>query len=166
LEGKYLAGSTSKKIVAVRFEREPVQGFIDPHSFLRDAGVELLTTTGALVTLPHEEVKAVCFVKDFEPNPSWRQNRAFSNRPKTEGLWLRLHFRDADTLEGVMANDLLLVESLGFAVAPPEAGFQNQKIFVLRAALTHVQVLGVVGSPLHRRSKPRPGDREQLKMFE
>ena len=162
-----MAGSTSKKIVAVRFDREPVQGFIDPQSFVRPAGLELLTITGALVTLPHEEVKAVCFVRDFEPNPSWKMNRAFTNRPKTAGLWLRLHFRDSDTLEGVIANDLLLIEPLGFAIAPPEAGFQNQKIFVPRAALTRVQVLGVVGSPLRRRAKrSKPGEREQLKMFE
>ncbi len=161
-----MAGSTSKKIVAVRFDREPVQGFVDPHGYLQETGIELLTNAGAIVNLSKEEVKAVCFVKDFEANPTWRTNRTFSNRPKTEGLWVRLHFRDGDTLEGIIANDLLQVEPLGFAIAPPESGFQNQKIFVPKAALTHVQVLGVVGSPLRRRAKPEPAEKEQLKMFE
>jgi hypothetical protein len=34
-----------------------------------------------------------------------------------------------------------------------------------RTALEHVEVLGVIGSALRRRSKPRP-DEGQLKMFE
>jgi hypothetical protein len=161
-----LAGSTSKKIVVVRFEREALQGFVDPRGYFRDTGVELLTTTGELLTVAQQEVKAICFLRDFEANVTWRENRIFSNRPKTEGLWLRFHFRDGDTLEGVIANDLLLVEPLGFAIAPPEAGFQNQKIFVPRTALVQVQVLGVVGSPLHRRTKAPAAEKEQLKMFE
>ena len=161
-----MAGSTSKKIVAVRFDREALQGFVNPQDYLQDHGIELLSITGEVVTLPYEDVKAICFVRDFEPLSAWRENRAFSNRPKTEGLWLRLNFRDGDTIEGLIANNLLLLEPFGFAIAPPEAGFQNQRIFVPRMALTRVQVLGVVGRPLRRPAKPKPGEREQLKMFE
>jgi hypothetical protein len=161
-----LAGSTSKKIVAVRFDREPVQGFINPQAFLQEGGVELLTVSGAVAVLPYPEVKAVCFVKDFESGPSWLEHRAFSNRPKTEGLWLRLFFRDGDTLEGLIANNLMVLETHGFSVAPPDAGVQNQRVFVPRAALARVQVLGVVGSPLRRPAKPKPTPKEQLKMFE
>lgn len=161
-----MAGSTSKKIIVVRFDREPVQGFINPQSFLQDGGIELLSASGAVVVLPYPEVKAVCFVRDFESGPVWREHRAFPNRPKTEGLWLRLHFRDGDTLEGVIANNLMGLETQGFSVAPPDAGVQIQRVFVPRAALTLVQVLGVVGSPLRRPAKPKPGEKEQLKMFE
>jgi hypothetical protein len=60
----------------------------------------------------------------------------------------------------------MLMEPLGLMVAPPESGFQNQRVFVPRAALTHVQVLGVVGSPLRRPTKPKPAVKDQLKMFE
>ena len=159
-----MAGSTSKKIIAVRFDREPVQGFINPQSFLQDGGIELLTTSGAVVVLPYPEVKAVCFVRDFDGGAVWREHRAFSNRPKTEGLWLRLHFRDGDTLEGLISNNLMGLETQGFSVSPPDANLQ--RVFVPRAALTNVQVLGVVGSPLRRPAKPKPGEKEQLKMFE
>lgn len=161
-----MAGSTSKKIFAVRFDREAVQGFINPQSFLEAAGIELLTAAGAVITLPYYEVKALCFVRDFDSGAVWKENRAFSNRPKTEGLWLRLQFRDGDTLEGVVANNLLLMEPLGFAVAPPDAGFQNQRVFVPRAALTNVQVLGVVGRPVRRPAKAKGVEKEQLKMFD
>ncbi len=161
-----MAGSTSKKIIAVRFDREPLQGFVSSQSFSQAGGIELLTATGAVALIPHDEVKAVCFVRDFDNVPIWKPNRAFSNRPKTEGLWLRLHFRDGDTLEGIISNNLLVLDSYGFAVTPPDAGFQNQRVFVPRAALTDVQVLGVVGSPLRLPSRQKATQKEQLKMFE
>lgn len=161
-----MAGSTSKKIVAVRFDREPVQGFVNSQGYLLESGVEVLTTSGAVMSLPYADVKAVCFVRDFEPGPAWREHRAFANRPKTSGLWLRLHFRDADSLEGLISNNLMLMEPIGLMVAPPESGFQGQRIFVPRAALTSIQVLGVVGSPLRRTAKPKPAEKDQLKMFE
>lgn len=161
-----MAGSTSKKVVAVRFDREPVQGFVSAQSFADTAGIALLSTSGALVTLPYADVKAVCFVRDFDPGPIWKENRAFANRPKTEGLWLRLRFRDGDTMEGVISNNLLILDSSGFAVAPPDAGVQNQRVFVPRTALTQVQVLGVVGKPLRRAAKAKSEPKEQLKMFD
>ena len=71
-----MAGSTSKKVVAVRFEREPVQGFVNPHAYLQAGGIELLTATGAALVLPYREVKAVRFVRDFDSGPPWKENRA------------------------------------------------------------------------------------------
>ncbi len=161
-----MAGSTSKKIVAVRFDREPVQGFVNQQTFLQEAGIELLTASGSALTIPYSDLKAVCFVRDFDSTGTvWKEHRAFSNRPKLEGLWVRLEFRDGDTLEGVLPNDLMLVEPAGPTLSPADPGFQNQRVFVPRAALIHLQVLGVVGSPLRRKRK-QPAAKEQLKMFE
>ncbi len=81
------------------------------------------------------------------------------------GLWLRLLFRDGDSLEGILPNNLLLVESGGFSIIPPDPTFQNQRIFVPRAALREVQGLGVLGSPLKRRPTPKPAEEGQLEMF-
>jgi hypothetical protein len=44
-----LAGSTSKKVRISRFEREPLLGFVNPLTYLRPAGVELLTPDGNYV---------------------------------------------------------------------------------------------------------------------
>jgi hypothetical protein len=82
-----------------------------------------------------------------------------------EGLWIRMRFRDGDAMDGMLANNLLLFDSFGFSVVPPDPGFQNQRVFVPRAALTGIQVLGVVGSPL-RMKKPKPVPKEQLSMFD
>ena len=49
-----------------RFDRENLTGFVNPLSYLQPHNLELLTPEGSLVLLPYEDVKSVCFVKDFE----------------------------------------------------------------------------------------------------
>ncbi len=161
-------GSTSKKVVAVRFDREPLRGFLDPQTSLQPDAIELLTAAGAVARLPYREVKALCFVRDFDSSPVWKQNRVFTVRPKTEGIWLRLLFLDGDIMEGVIPNNLLAVETYGFTVAAPDPASQNQRIFVPRQALRQVQVVGVIGSPLRKRRKPpeKAGKTDQLEMFD
>jgi hypothetical protein len=160
-----LAGSTAKKAIVLRFDRESLSGFLQPGSYLAAAGVELLSSAGQLTVVPYGDVKAVCFVRDFEVEAPSPQKLVFANRPKSHGLWVRLAFRDGDTMEGLLSNNLLLLEPQGFTITPPEGAWNSQRIFVPRQALTDVQVLGVVGSPLREpRKKPQP--KEQLGFFE
>jgi hypothetical protein len=159
-----VALSTNKKVIVTRFDRESVAGFVQtPGGFLEDS-VEVLSPAGSLLKIPYFEVKVVCFVRDFEDADSWREHRNFATRPKTSGLWVRLQFTDGDTLEGLVPNNLMLLESNGFQVIPPDPTFQNQRIFVPRTALADVQVLGVIGSPLKRKPK-KPAPEGQLEMF-
>jgi hypothetical protein len=158
-----VALTTNKKVFVTRFERESVHGFVQtPGGFAADS-VELLTPAGALVRLPYSEVKAVCFVRDFDGGDTWREHRSFASRPKAPGIWVRLVFQDEDSTEGMLANNLMLLESNGFFITPPDPTFQNQRIFVPRLALREVQVVGVIGA---RRKAPRPPKPEgQLEMF-
>jgi hypothetical protein len=112
-----------------------------------------------------EETKAVCFVRDFDAGETWREHRTFLTRPKMPGIWVRLLFRDGDSVEGMVPNNLMLVEPEGFSIIPPDPTFQNQRIFVPRNALREVQVLGVIGSPLKRRPAKKATEDEQLEMF-
>jgi hypothetical protein len=150
-----------------RFERETLRGFVQTPAGFEGESLELLTPEGSLLQVPFAETKAVCFVKDFESEETWREHRSFAARPKSAGLWVRLTFRDGDSMEGMLANNLILVEAGGFSIVPPDPSFQNQRIFVPRAALSEVQVLGVVGSPVRRqkRAKPETPEDDQLKMF-
>lgn len=161
-----MAGTANKKVLVARFDRETLRGFVQsPGGFEADR-LELLTPEGALLKIPYAETKVVCFVRDFDTGETWREHRAFSTRPKTAGLWVRLRFRDSDSLEGMLGNNLMLVEPSGFSIIPPDPTFQNQRIFVPRAALTDVQVLGVIGSPLRRRPAKKVEKEEgQLEMF-
>ena len=158
--------STNKKVIVVRFEREPLAGVSNPASFLDAGGLEILSLTGTLLRTPWEEVKAVCFVKDLPiNNDAWKPNRFFAVRPKSEGLWLRFKFRDQDAMDGVIQNNLLLLEQLGYSVVPPDPSFLNQRIFVPRSALIEAQVMGVIGSPLRPARKPKSPAPEQIELF-
>ena len=162
-----MAASTNKKVLVARFDRETLAGFVSSPTGLETEVLDLLTPDGNVVQVPYPEVKAVCFVRDFEGGETWREHRAFLTRPKSAGLWVRLRFRDGDSIEGMLANNLLLTEPGGFSVVPPDPTFQNQRIFVPRAALADVQVLGVIGSALRRKpSKPVDKEKDQLEMFE
>jgi hypothetical protein len=160
-----LAGSTSKKVRISRFDREPLLGYVNSLTYLRPGGVELLTPDGNYSVVPYDEVKAVQFVKDFEPPDPASERKVFSTRPKMDGLWVRVKFRDGEVMDGILANNLLLMESQGFTVVPPDPYSNNQRLFLPRAALIELQVLGVVGSPLRRR-KPKPVPKEQIGLFD
>ena len=156
-----MAGSTVKKVVVRRFERENLIGFVNPFSYLQPQTIELLTPSGSLVTLGYAEVKSVCFVKDFDAEEEAR--KIFLTRPKLAGLWVRMIFRDSEVLDGILPNDLLAWEAAGFTVTPPEPDANNQRVFVPREALRSIQVLGVVGSPLRvKRRKAPPADQPSL----
>jgi hypothetical protein len=160
-----LGGSTNKKVLVSRFDREALAGFVSPQSYLQADGLELLSQEGTVTVVPYADVKLVCFVRDFQQGEPAKELRLFTTRPKMEGLWIRMRFRDGDAMDGMLANNLLLFDSYGFSVVPPDPGFQNQRVFVPRAALTGIQVLGVVGSPLRIR-KTKPTAKEQLEMFD
>jgi hypothetical protein len=157
-----VASSTNKKVQIARFDRESLTGFVNPATYLTETGVELLQLTGNVLQIPYQDVKIVYFVREFPASePALR--RAFHSRPKLDGLWLRLTFKDQDSLEGVIQNNLLQIESVGFHLIPPDS---NLRVFVPRTALAEVQVLGVVGSPLRADKRKKPPAKEQIGLFE
>ena len=160
-----MAQSTNKKVLLARFDREPVEGFVHASAGFDKDSIEVLTPSGTLLHVPVSDTKAVCFVKDFDGVETWREHRSFLTRPKMPGIWVRLLFRDGDSVEGMIANNLMLVDPAGFSIIPPDPTFQNQRIFVPRPALREVQVLGIVGSPLKRRQPSKPLPEGQLEMF-
>jgi len=160
---KFVAGSTVKKVIVRRFDRENLNGFVNPFSYLQPQTIELLTPEGALLALSYGEVKSVCFVRDFEAEEESR--KVFLNRPKLAGLWVRMVFRDAELLDGILPNDLLAWEIAGYTVTPPEPDANNQRVFVPRQALKTIQVLGVVGSPLRTKRRKAPAAPDQPTLF-
>ena len=159
-----MASSTTKKAVIRRFQREPLAGYINSASYLQPAGVDLLSAQGNVSTVPYEEIKTISFVRDFEgAGEAGRQ--VFITRPKMEGLWVSLKFRDGEAMEGIMPNNLLQLEPYGFTVIPPDPYSNQQRVFIPRAAVESVEVLGVVGSPLKKR-KAKAVPKEQIGLFD
>ena len=163
LNRRNVAGTTAKKVVVRRFDRESLTGFVNPFSYLQPQHIELLKPDGALVLLPYDEVKTVSFVKDFEGETESR--RLFLARPRQEGLWVRMVFRDGEAQDGILPNNLLSWDFAGFTVTPPEPDGNSQRVFVPRQALRTIQVLGVVGSPLRSKRRKTPGTGEQPTLF-
>jgi len=160
------ASSTSKKVLVSRFDRETLPGFVNPQSYLTAEGIELLTANGSVQMVPYSEAKLVCFVRDWGQGEPRRELKIFSTRPKMEGLWVRMAFRDGDAMDGILANNLLLLDNMGFSVIPPDPSFQNARIFVPKEALTSLLVMGVVGTPLRHPRKAKPVVKEQIGLFD
>jgi hypothetical protein len=159
-----LATSTTKKAVIRRFQRESLAGYVNPLSYLQPTGDRAADSAeGQIVHVPYAEIKSVSFVRDFDA-PAEAERPVFLNRPKMEGLWVRFTFQDGEVMEGVMPNNLLPVEPYGFSVIPPHPYGAQQRVFLPRAALRTVEVLGVVGSPLKRR-KEKPAPEAQIGLF-
>jgi hypothetical protein len=145
--------STHKKVVVRKTGRDSINGYVGAQ-FLVDGKLELMNTSGNLVQMDLREVKGVYFVREFGDLDLAR--KTFTTRPRTEGLWVRLTFRDNETLEGTMPNNLASTFPEGFLVNPPDSRSNTQRIFVPRTALTELAVLGVVGAPQKRRAPAIP----------
>jgi hypothetical protein len=145
--------STHKKVIVRFFDRNVLRGYLNPGKLGDGATLELLTPDGEQRSFAANEVRSVYFVRDFDENFE-PERKAFLSRPKLDGLWVRLKFRDEDTLEGVVPNDLLSLLDRGVQITPPDLHGNTVRIFIPRTALAELTVLGVVG--IARRKPPVP----------
>ena len=158
-----LPASTHKKVVIQTFERKNLRGYLNPATIGQGETLDLLTTDGEHEMVPLKGVKSVYFVSDFvddfEPG-----RKAFLSRPKLDGLWVRMKFRDGDTLEGIVTNNLLELLDRGLQVTPPDLHGPTLRIFIPRTALAEMTVQGVVGVA-RRAPKPAPVAVGQTRLF-
>jgi len=145
--------STHKKVVVRFFDRSDLRGYLNPGRLGEAESVELLTPDGEQRTFELKDVRSIYFVRDFAENFE-PERKVFLSRPKLDGLWVRLKFRDEDTIEGVVPNDLLSLLDRGVQITPPDLHGTTLKIFIPRTAMTELVVLGVVG--IARRKPPVP----------
>lgn len=155
--------STHKKVVVRKMDRDSINGHVAPSNFVREGKLELLNTSGNVVAIDLKDIKAVYFVREFSDSEALSR-KTFTSRPRTEGLWIRLKFKDNETLEGMMPNDLSLTTAEGFLINPPDMRSNIQRIFIPRTALESLTVLAVIGAT-HRRRKGAPTDTRQVPMF-
>ena len=154
--------STHKKVIVRKHDRDSISGYVAPANFVVEGKLELLNTAGNVVAIDLREIKSVYFVRDFsDSEPLLR--KTFTTRPRTEGLWVRLKFKDSEVIEGILPADLTQNPPEGFLMNPPDLRSNTQRIFVPRSALTSVTVLAVIGAA--RRRKPVP-DTRQVTLFE
>jgi hypothetical protein len=154
--------TTHKKVVVRKMDRDSVNGYVSA-AYVADGKVEVMNTAGNVVAIDMQDVKGVYFVREFGDSESLVR-KTFTSRPRMEGLWVRLRFRDNEVIEGMMPNDLLHESGDGFSIIPPDPNANTQKIFVPRSALAEMNVIGVIGEKSGRRGR-RPEDTRQVPMF-
>src|SRR6202051_3745717 len=137
--------STTKKVIVRKMDRDTIHGYVSPSDFVREGKLELLNTSGNVVAIDLKNMKGVFFGREFGDSESLTR-KTFASRPRTEGLWVRLKFKDNEILEGMMPNDLSLSTAEGFLVNPPDLRANTQRIFVPRPALESLPVLAVIGA--------------------
>jgi hypothetical protein len=136
--------STLKKVVVLLLGRKSVKGYLNPIVLSRSECIDLLTLEGEHQPILLKDVKSVYFVREFT-EPFEPERKAFLSRPKLDGLWVRLRFRDEDSMEGIVANNLLDLLDAGVQLIPPDLHGNVLRMFVPRSALAELKVLGVVG---------------------
>jgi Family of unknown function (DUF6982) len=155
--------TTHKKVIVRKMDRDSVNGYVSA-SFISEGKLELLNTAGNVVLIELRDIKGVYFVREFGDSESLTR-KTFTSRPRMEGLWVRLRFRDNDTMEGMMPNALLQEGVEGFSIIPPDTRSNTQRIFVPRSALSELTVLAVIGDKKSRGRGRRPEDTRQVPMF-
>lgn len=145
--------STHKKVVIYLLNRSIQRGYLNPGKLGVVDTIDVLTMDGEHREFAMEDVRSIYFVREFTDDFELGQ-KTFLSRPKLEGLWVRLKFRDDDVIEGVVPNDLLSLLDRGVQITPPDLHGTTIKIFIPRTALAEMKVLGVVG--IARRKPPAP----------
>ncbi len=161
--------SLRKPVIVRKFSRDWCAGYAGP-SFGQDAPeLELLDLTGKLLRISWDQVKWVCYVRDFpsgdSANPERLLHKHFAIRPRTAGLWLRLTLTDGEELEGLAANDRSLVDGAGLLLTPPDTRSNTQRIYVPRQAIQALDVVGLIGAPGRKRTGPPTRKTEQPGLF-
>ena len=85
--------TTLKKVVVLLLDGSPVRGYMNGSSLGGFEPIDLLTPDGEHRSVEMNEVKAVYFVREF-PEHFEPDRKTFLSRPKLDGLWVRLRFRD------------------------------------------------------------------------
>ncbi len=147
--------STHKKVVVVLLDRTALRGYLNPSKLGDSDTIDLMTPDGEHRDFAVKDVRGIYFVRefadDFEP-----ERKVFLSRPKLDGLWVRLKFRDNECIEGVVPNDLLSLLDRGVQITPPDLHGTTIKIFIPRTALSEMTVLGVVGIARRKPAAPVP----------
>jgi hypothetical protein len=152
--------SSRKKVIIRKLSREWLAGYLPPAGFVHQGRIELLDLSGKVAALPLEEIKWLCFVRDFNSgeadNPERLQRKNFAGRPRTEGLWLRMQLTDGDSIEGLAANDRTLLDDLGVFLVPPDIRSNTQRMFIPKPSIAELVVVAVIAGPTRRKADERP----------
>lgn len=162
-----------KKVVVRLFNAGAISGYLPASGFAGGDNLVLMDPGGTAISFLFIDIKLIAYVRDFNTNdtvdPERLGRRNFPARPRAEGLWLRMTFRDGETLEGLADLDIAFLDSIvndrGLFVTPPDARSNAQRVYVPRTALSGLELLGVVTSAAQRKAATKPAREPQPWLF-
>jgi hypothetical protein len=168
--------SVRKPVIVRKFSRDWCAGYAGAVFGQDAAELEILDLSGKVLRIAWDQVKWVCYVRDFpasqsqsqfndQANPERLLHKRFSIRPRTAGLWLRMTLKDGEELESLAANDLSLVEGAGLLLTPPDTRSNTQRIYVPRQAIQSLEVVSLIGVAGRRRAQAAAREKEQPQLF-
>jgi len=163
--------SVRKSVIVRKFSRDWYAGYAVANFGHDAAELEILDLTGKVLRIAWNQVKWVCYVRDFpaasgdQSNPERLLHKRFSIRPRTAGLWLRMTLTDGEDLEGLAANDRSLVEGAGLLLTPPDTRSNTQRIYVPRQAIQKLEVVSLIGAAARKRTGPAAPPTDQPDLF-
>lgn len=86
-----------------------------------------------------KDLKAVFFVRDFEGNPKFKEQKQFADAKPPSGRKVQITFADGEVLVGsTVGYD---PQRSGFFIFPADPQSNNLRIFVISAAVRNVRFL-------------------------
>jgi hypothetical protein len=165
--------SVRKPVIVRKFSRDWCAGYAGASFGQDSAELEILDLSGKVLRIAWEQVKWVCYVRDFpaashsndQANPERLLHKRFSIRPRTAGLWLRMTLTDGEELEGLAANNRSLIEGAGLLLTPPDTRSNTQRMYVPRQAIQTLEVVSLIGAPGRKRTAEPSQKLNQPELF-
>jgi len=160
-------------VIVRKFSRDWCAGYALANFGQDSSELEILDLGGKVLSIGWEQIKWVCYVRDFPSatsqsetaNPDRLLHKRFSTRPRATGVWLRMNLTDGEEIEGLASNDRSLIEGSGLLLAPPDTRSNTQRIYIPRAAIQTLQVLGLIGATTRGSSASRAATGNQPGLF-
>ena len=153
-----------------KLSRDWVAGYLPLSGFVHEGAVELLDLDGKVVSLAADDLKWICFVRDFNSgelnNPERLVRKTFAGRPRGDGLFVRARMKDGDLIEGLAANDVSLVSSEGVFLTPPDLRSNTQRLWIPRTSLEELEIVAVIGAAKKKPAAVEPKGVAQEELFQ
>jgi hypothetical protein len=161
--------SQRKPVIVRKFSRDWCAGYAGVSFGQQSPELEILDQGGKLLRIEWQQIKWVCYVRDFpagdSANPERLLHKRFSTRPRTAGVWLRMTLSDGEELEGLAANDRSLLEGAGLLLTPPDTRSNTQRIYIPRQAVQSLEVVSLIGASGRKRAAAPAAANDQPELF-
>lgn len=135
--------SSRPKIIARTKLGDRFKGYLQDGRALMRGDLRMQNSEGRDLPLDLEQLKGIFFVRNYDGNKEYLENKSFSDDPERKGLRVRIRFEDNESMEGIVENSLEILQAKGFFFWPADPKANNELIFVVKSSLLGFRVLGV-----------------------